>query len=406
MAKETGIMDKRTLLERAARHLFHGPAQDVGAELCLENMKYGLAKIHAVQAQIGLPANATFLASPDVTVTINAYRWQSGFGYGGKLAWGDGDTELVFLDTKPNCCGMFVGGLDRLPKKETLIQRSVQMKQDRCEIDGIKIKWNLEKGNHFVDVFEVRPLDDTVTLPPYAFMAHTSGSELKKESHLGPGLYIDASRTLREWAEAVETPFGITYILTGARAREYFAFYRVAEAFAQKRRNRAAQLLFDTFTTLTNENHQGLLDMNTIALGINTWEEEGRPGLAPLALRPDLPAYLMRGTPNFSPETVQRLGWQKRARELGVEARLLAANMLPHGAGYNYPGWKRVRGVHEVGGRRFFEVESREGKGSEIISDLRNVPYAYRGREVLSQTMELGLGRPVAELVPVYVLKI
>ncbi|MFQ5649822.1 MAG: hypothetical protein ACE5IY_07760 [bacterium] len=399
-------MGKNRQLDDAAQFIFHTRPLDVGAELCLENMKYGLAKMHYVQQQLALPPSATFITSPDVTVTINSYRWQSGFGYGGKLAWGDGDTQLMFLDTKPNCCGMFVGGLEKLPSKETLIRRSVRMKDEQCEVDGIKIKWNLEKGNHFVDVFEVRPLESGLKLPPYAFMAHTSGSELKKESHLGPGLYIDSSKTLRQWAETVDTPFGPMHILTGDRATAYWQFYQVAEAFAQKRRNRAAELLFDEFIPLANANHQGLVDMNTIALGINTWTEHSGEFLAPLALRPDLPAYLCRGVQNYSVRMLEKLGWRERAQRLGVEHRLLNANMLPHGAGYNYPGWKSVLRVHEIDGRRFFEVKSRKGQGSEIITDLRNVPYEYRGKEILSQTVELELGRPVAELIPIYVLKI
>ncbi|RMF58919.1 MAG: hypothetical protein D6743_17085 [Calditrichaeota bacterium] len=399
-------MEKNDWLQQAEQHLFHLPPADIGAALCLENMKYGLAKLHFVQHALGLKPDATFIASPDVTVTINSYRWNNGFGYGGKLAWGDGEHELIFLDTKPNCCGMIVGGLERLPSKEALIQRSVAMKREHCEVEGIRIKWNLEKGNHFVDVFEVRPLEPGIKLPPYAFMAHTSGSELKKESHLGPGLYIDASETLKSWAEVVATPYGPANVLTGRRARDYFEFYAVAETFARKRRERAAQLLFDDFTTLTNANHQGLLNLNEIALGINTWH--GTPGetLHPLALRPDLPAYLFKGVQNFSTEMIKALGWEARAQRLGVYHRLKDANMLPHGAGYNYPGWKEVVRTHEVDGRRYFEVASKNGAGTEIVNDLRNVPYEYRGKEVCSQTIELGLGKPVAELVPIYVLKI
>ncbi|MFQ5605581.1 MAG: hypothetical protein ACE5HS_20105 [bacterium] len=399
-------MKKNNYLEQAGRHIFATPPLDVGAELCLENMKYGLAKMQYVQQQLGLKPNATFIASPDVTVTINSYRWHAGFGYGGKLAWGDGDDELVFLDAKPNCCGMFVGGLTQLPPVETLIQRSLAMKQQPCEIDGIKIKWNLEKGNHFVDVFEVQSLDSERALPPYAFMAHTSGSELKKESHLGPGLYIDSSRSLREWAEVIQTPFGVMNILTGECARQYWQFYQAAEAFAQKRRRRAAELLFEDFTVLANANHQGLLNMNEIALGINTWQYPLGETLFPLALRPDLPAYLFQGRQNYAPELVEKLGWLTRAQQTGVLNRLHNANLLPHGAGYNYPGWKRVLKAHELEDRRFFEVKSKNGQGSEILTDLRNVPYEYRGMEIFSQTVELQLGTPVAKLLPIYVLKI
>ncbi|RMH97663.1 MAG: hypothetical protein D6681_11825 [Calditrichaeota bacterium] len=399
-------MERKDWLERAAEHIFHDRSPDVGARLCLENMRYGLAKIHFVQQRLGLTANATFIASPDVTVTINSYRWNSGFGYGGKLSWGDGDQELIFLDTKPNCCGMFVGGLDTLPPKEKLVYRAATMKRERCEIDGIRIKWNLEKGNHFVDVFEVKPLADNLHLPPYAFIAHTSGSELKKESHLGPGLYIDSSAALRDRAEVIQTPFGPVHILTGAAAREYYEFYRVAEAFATKRRAKAAELLFEQFTTIANANHQGLLNANEIALGVNTWQVGAMDVLQPLALRPDLPAYLFRGLPNFTPGVIRSLDWEARARRLGVYHRLENANFMPHGAGYNFPGWKEVIGNYEVAGRRFFELKSTRGEGTEIVGDLRNVPYEYRGEEIFARTVELGLGMPVAELIPIYVLKI
>lgn len=399
-------MRRTDWLDRACQHIFHAEPIDVGAQLCLENMKYGLAKIHYVQERIGLKPNATFIASPDVTVTINSYRWNSGFGYGGKLAWGDGETELIVLDTKPNCCGMVVGGLEKLPAKEAVIRRAVKMKQETCEIDGLRIKWNLEKGNHFVDVFEVRPLNSDPELPPYAFMAHTSGSELKKESPLGPGLYIDASKPLQKLAEQIETPFGTVHILTGKKAKEYYQFYQRAETFAQTRRVKAAQMLFEDFIPLANANHQGLLNQNEMALGINTWVVESNVTLLPLALQADLPAYLFKGLDNFTARTIEKLGWKDRAEQLGVRHRLTKANLLPHGAGYNFPQFKEVIKVHNFQGRRFFEVKSSRGEGSEILADLRNIPYEYRGQEIFTQTMDLELGRAVAELIPIYVLKI
>ncbi len=399
-------MDKQAWLDRAAQHIFHATPLDIGAQLCVENLKYGLAKMHYVQTLLGFKPDATFIASPDVTITVNRYRWDNGFGYGGKLAWGEGDTELIFLETKPNCCGMFVGGLGKLPAKEVVLERAVKMKQDRCEIDGIKIKWNLDKGNHFVDVFEVHPLKSGPQLPPYAFMLHTSGSELKKATHLGPGLYVDASATLQQWAEVIETPFGPAPILTGKRAQEYYQFYQVAEDFASRRRLRAAQLLFEEFVPIVDATHQGLVHQNAIALGTNTLQGARGSKLFPLALQPDLPSYLVEGVENFSPGVIEKLGWKSRAMQLGVYHRLGRANLLPHGAGYTFPQLTRVLKVHEIGGRRLFEVKSRRGQGVELLEELANIPYEYRGEEILTHTIELGLGEPVAVLVPRYVFKV
>ncbi len=399
-------MERQEYLERAGRHIFYSEPIDVGAQLCLENLRYGVAKMHAVQEQLGFKPDATFVASPDCTITVNEYRWNTGFGYGGKLAWGDGDSDLVFLETKPNCCGMLVGGLRTLPAKETVMNRAVRMKQERCEVDGIKIKWNLEKGNHFVDVFEVRPLSPEPKLPPYAFMLHTSGSELKKETKLGPGLYIDSSETLNQMAEYIDTPFGRSPILTGTKAKDYYDFYKVADDFAHRRRIRAGELLFEDFELIVDATHQGLTDQNAIALGTNTLHLGHGSRFFPLALQPDLPSYLMEGFQNYTPATIDQIGWTKRATELGVTHRLLGADLLPHGAGYNFPQLDKVVKVHELDGKRVFEVKSRRGKGVELIGDFSNLPFEYRGEEILKRTEELGLGRAVAALIPVYVFKI
>ena len=89
-------------MTRAADHIFSTGLRDGGTQLCRANMKYGLAKIHWVQEQLGLKPDATFISTPDMTITRNAARWKSGFGYGGKISWGDGNDELVILNVKPN----------------------------------------------------------------------------------------------------------------------------------------------------------------------------------------------------------------------------------------------------------------------------------------------------------------
>ena len=109
---------RKQLLERASKHYFTLGLGDGASYLCRENMKYGLAKIHIIQEKLGLKPNATFLSTPDETVTRNKTRWKAGFGYGGKLVWGSGKERLIVLDGKPNACGMLVGGLDELPKPQ------------------------------------------------------------------------------------------------------------------------------------------------------------------------------------------------------------------------------------------------------------------------------------------------
>ena len=99
-------MDNEARLKRAGDHIFSTGVEDGGSSLGLANMRYGLAKIHYLQEQLDLPANAVFVSAPDLTVTRNASRWESGYGYGGVINWGDGSLDLAVLDLKPNACGV------------------------------------------------------------------------------------------------------------------------------------------------------------------------------------------------------------------------------------------------------------------------------------------------------------
>jgi len=396
-------MDRQELLQRAREHIFSTGLDDSGARLGLANMRYGLAKIHLAQEALGLAPDAIFVTAPDLTVTRNHNRWRSGFGYGGRLTWGDGQQELIILDLKPNCCGMLVGGLNQVPARDILLQRVLALQAEELVIDGMPIKWDFGQSNHFITLFRVTPLDDSPLLP-YAFVVHGSGSELRGETSWGDGLYWDRSEPLRRKAEVLETPFGPLHLVTGQAAREYYAFFQRADDFARRRRLLIATRLFDEVTPYNNDAHQGLVSMNDMMLG--AYRVGGAEVVFPLTLQAHLPAYLVRGRPNLSDVVIERLGWGKRARRLGLYERLKSANVVPHGGGYIFPHLQDVISVIEIEQGRYFELSFSAGDGREIVSDVHDLPYAYRGVEVVERTIELGLGELVARLDPIYVFKL
>lgn len=397
-------MNRHELLRRATEHIFSTGLDDSGARLGLANMKYGLAKIHFAQEALGLTADATFIAGPDLTVTRNTNRWKSGFGYGGLVTWGDGQQEWIVLDLKPNCCGMLVGGLNQLPAQNVLLQQVQALKAKELTIDGIPIRWDFGRSNHFFTIFRTTPLDDTPFLP-YAFIIHGSGTELRGESEWGHGLYWDQSEELQRKAEILETPFGPLRILTGKAARDYYTFVQEVAAFSKKRRLHVARSLFDDFTPYSNENHQGLAHMNQMELGVYAGRDAKIP--LPVTLQAHLPAYLFTVRPNLSEAAIALLGFEERARRLGLSARLASANLLPHGGGYTYPHLLDVASVIELGqDERFFELKFNTDGVRQIISEVRDLPYAYRGMEVVERVEELGLGYAVARLDPLYGLKL
>lgn len=65
-----------------------------------------------------------------------------------------------------------------------------------------------------------------------------------------------------------------------------------------------------------------------------------------------------------------------------------------------------VNKVIEVNGERYFEAEMQNDRGTQIVSEVRELPYEYRGRKVMLRALEIGLIEIVAKLIPQYVLKI
>lgn len=398
------MKNKEELLERAEAHIFSTGLRDGGTQLCKANMKYGIAKIHYVQGQLGLKSDATFISTPDMTITRNAARWKSGFGYGGKISWGDGNAELVILNIKPNTCGMLVGGIDKLPDSSELIFKINRLRDQMDKIEGIEVKWDFHISNHFIDLFWVKPLGE-IKFPEYVFIIHSAGRELTGDNRRGFGLYYDRSLLLGDMVEKFDTPFGPLYVLTGQKAREYFKFYRYAEEFSKQKRLLAAERLFGDFKLISNEVHQGLVNMNEIVLGCHQFREDDSDRIFPFVLRADLPAYLVRGRPNFGEKEIESLGFTKRSKELKVYDRLRKANIIPHGAGYTFPDLFDVCRIFEHNSERYFEIDLLNDRGKKVLSDVREIPYLYRGRDVVLKSLELNLCELVAKLLPRYVLK-
>jgi hypothetical protein len=397
-------MDRQALLQRAEEHIFSTGLDDSAARLGLTNMRYGLAKIHLTQEAFGLEPSATFIAAPDLSVTRNSSRWRSGYGYGGLITWGDGQQELVILDLKPNCCGMLAGGLSEPPTRDGLLQRALALQAEELYIDNVPIKWDFGESNHFISVYRVVPLDNRA-LSPYAFVIHGAGSELRGETKWGDGLYWNRSEALKRKAEVLETPFGPLRLLTGRAARDYYAFFRWVDAFSKKRRLLIANWLFGDIHVYNNQNHQGLVSMNEMVLGAYRMPD-GDDGLLPLTLQAQLPAYLVRGLPNLSDDVIERLGMGHRARRLGLTDRLRSANVIPHGGGYTFPQIYDTISVIELEQKRCFELGLRNDDARQIIVDVRDLPYAYRGMEVVERVVELGMAETVARLDPIHVLKL
>jgi len=396
-------LTKKRLVARAEKHIFSTGINDGASRLCLANMRYGLAKIHHVQQKYGFEPNATFVTSPDETISRNAVRWEAGFSYGGKLSWGNGHDKFMILDVKPNACGMLVGGLSYLPKPKDIINNIAKLHATSDYINNVKVEWDFYKGNHFIDIFRVENHDNNLKMPKYAVILHAGCSEFKGPNEHGPGLYWNSSKYLMKASTKVKTPLGHVHILEGREAVDYYKFYELANDFAKKRRALAFKKLFRGGRVIVNETHQGMHNYNEALLGCNSTDGKS---LLPVSIRADLPSYLMRGEKNFNRHQIEVLGWERRAEELGVMHRIRRANILPHGGGYAFPDSLSVDKIFEVRNKRYFQIDMADSIGKKIVSNMKELQFTYRGREVMQRTKDLEMGEIKVTLHPVYTLKI
>ena len=402
-------LSKLDLLDRANQFIFSTGLNDGASKLCKANMKYGLSQFHLIQEKYGFEPKASFISSPDETISRNKFRWNSGLGYGGKLNWGDGNEKLIFLNMKPNCCGILVGGLEELPDPYNLIKNIDKAKSKELYHNDILLNWDYGISNHFINCFETKNLSD-INFPPYIFLIHGSAPEFRDDNY-GLGLYVDKSFTLKELAIEESSKFGKQYILLGSDAKEYLNFNKKAIEFSNLKREIIANNLFDYgYDIICNQPHQFLKDYNNMYLGSNCTDlncEIIKSNIFPTALRADIAAYLFKGKKNLSETTLRSQNFLERAEELELLDLLTEACILPHGGGYTFRDIKDVLDILEYKDQRYFVTSLKTNISRlKIIRNVSEMQFEYRGRDIILKTIQLDLGDIVARLNPLFSLKL
>ncbi len=408
--QEVSELTKSDLLDRASQFIFSTGLNDGASKLCKANMKYGLAQIHLIQEKYGFEPRATFISSPDETISRNKFRWNSGLGYGGRLNWGNGNEKLIFLNVKPNCCGLLVGGLEEVPDPYDLIKKIDKIKSVEIFHDDILIDWDYGVSNHFINCFETKNLSD-VNLPPYIFLIHGSAPEFRDDNKHGIGLYIDKSKLLRERAIEEDTKFGKQFVLLDSDANDFLKFHEKALQFSSSKREIIASRLFDYgYKTICNQPHQFLKDYNNMYLGSNCTDTDSsiiKSDIFPTTLRADISAYLFKGKKSFSNTTLKNEGFLERAENLEVLDILTNACILPHGGGYELTDIEEVLDILEYKYQRYFVTSLKANTSRlKIIRNVRELQFEYRGRDVVLKTLQLNLGDIIARLNPLFSLKL
>jgi len=412
MTKPVSDMSRKELRDCAKERIFSLGLRDLASALSYKNMRYGLSKM--IYAMDSLDVHCVF--SPDSTITRNRGRWMSGFGYGALIKWPD--NGMAFPEIRPNACGMVVAKLDELPSEKEIIHRVSEVEESEMILDGITLKPDFGEGNHFFEFYKpVGISPDIVDRMPedagYAIL-HGSAPERKED------MYGAVDR-----ADKVDTPYGPFAVLDGDDAKEYYKLWLDFEEFSKKRREFLARKVLGECEIISNITHQGLFARNEIRIGCYDTLDKSSPrgkALFPVALRWDLPVYIFKGKENLSDDVIGRLGFEERARNLGLYEELKKTNILPHGGGYDITlPYTRIKVINTSIGNNFIlmgpepvsRVDELTSKGDDlsrfgrmIVTNARELPYTYRGLGVMEKVLEYDLGNPIAKLQPLMTVKI
>ncbi len=412
MTKAISDMSRNELRDCAKERIFSLGLRDLASALSYENMSYGLSKI--IYAVDSFDVHCVF--SPDSTITRNTGRWQSGFGYGAVIKWPD--NGMAFPEIRPNACGMVVVKLDELPSEGDILKRISEVEESEMVLDGITLKPDFGEGNHFFEFYKtVSVSPDIVDGMPedsgYAIL-HGSAPERKDD------MYGAVDR-----ADKIDTPYGPFAVLDGDDAREYYKLWLDLEEFSKKRREFLAREMLGDCEIISNITHQGIFARNEIRIGCYDTMDRSSPkgkALFPVALRWDLPVYIFRGKENLSDDVMGRLGFEERARNIGLYEELKKTNILPHGGGYDITlPYTRIKVVNTHIGNNFIlmgpepvsRVDELTSNGEDlsrfgrmIVTNARELPYTYRGLGVIEKVLEYDLGDPIAKLQPLMTIKI
>lgn len=400
-------MNSDYLLKLARSRIFSIGASDASAMISIMNASYGLGKIIYALEKIGLDSSSVYTVfAPDGGISRNHSRWDAGFSYGCVVNWANpkNSASATFPQIKPNACGVLACKLKssaNVPSIEDLQNRLYESQKTGVVIEKNDMKFNLGVSNHFIELCKVEKSNyDHLKKDDIVAFIHTSPSELKMD------LY-DYDLWKNKGGKWIDTPLGAIFTLVGDLADAYYKKYREIDLFGRIKREKIAEILFDDFEIICNPTHQGLSQVDTVRLGLydssdNTTSKD-KP-VFPLTLRWDLPIYLIEGLPNINEKNVVHINPNNGEKiSNDMQDLFLKLNILPHGGGYSLPFSSQGWSIKNNGYGRSFVHKT--GRRSYVFHKPSELPYYYRGKEVLDKVVKHEFGKVAASFKQIYTLK-
>ncbi|MBU4030929.1 hypothetical protein KJ756_02125, partial [Patescibacteria group bacterium] len=138
-----------------------------------------------------------------------------------------------------------------------------RLRQKRPTINGIKIILeNYFIGNHFVNIYQQSSFNDD----RFWIAIHGSG-EMRQDSNLGMGVFIDESLRLQNIARRYIAPLGDIYYLLGEDAEFFVGQCRKLEEISAKSREYIAKEIIPDLDIFCNFCHLNIIAPGNYFLG-------------------------------------------------------------------------------------------------------------------------------------------
>ena len=124
-----------------------------------------------------------------------------------------------------------------------------------------------------------------------------------------------------------------------------------------------------------------------------------------LTLSNSLPAYLVKGKMNISPEKIKEIVLSSSAVEEWVHEELRNANILPHGGGHKLNEVDSVAKVILYSDGKVIILRGKHNDGTSAYMDMYHIPRGYRSEAILDRVQSLKLGDHYATLQFMYGIK-
>jgi len=372
-------------MRNAEKFLFSLGTNDSSEEVGRINAILYLAKMHYIQEKLGYKPRAMFIGAPDFTFQTSPHKFRKSIPEGGKLIWGDGSYDFVPGEMEIDLCGILVGAVKNGPNLEEILDSLHEMKEKNLEIDGRKIELrNFSPGSHFLNLYEIEN-HEVLDLPKVVAVLHTSSNEMRDS----------LINFVNERAEEMQTPFGKSYILQGDDALEYEKRCKYASDFSKRKRKLLFEGIFGGNEIIANHNHHELIGLNEAIIGCNLIGKDGE--VFAITLNDSLPAYLVKGKINLSPEKIKEIA-SPRAIEGWAYGKLRQANILPHGGGHKLNEIDSVVKVILYPDGKVIIPRCESKTGTKAYVDMKEISHGYRSEDILDRVRSLKLGNHYATL--------